>query len=46
MLDTPTLHRNVTDKGRIQAAFFGLTYSFGAARKRPDTFDFGQSPGH
>jgi outer membrane receptor protein involved in Fe transport len=46
VLDTPTLHRNVTDKGRIQAAFFGLTYSFGAARKRPDTFDFGQSPGH
>jgi outer membrane receptor protein involved in Fe transport len=44
-LDTPILHRRTTDRGRIQAAFFGLTYSFGAAQKRPQTFDFGQGQG-
>jgi outer membrane receptor for ferrienterochelin and colicin len=45
VLDTPVLHRRVKDRGRIQAAFFGLTYSFGAAQKRPQTFDFGQPGG-
>jgi hypothetical protein len=40
-IDTPLLHQHVTARGRIQAAFFGLTYSFGAAQKRPQTFDFG-----
>ena len=45
VLDTPTLHERILGRGRIQAAFLGLTYSFGAARKRPETFDFGQSPG-
>lgn len=45
VLDTPTLHETTVGRGRIQAAFFGLTYSFGAAQKRPQTFDFGQGPG-
>jgi hypothetical protein len=42
VIDTPLLHVRTTDSARIQAVFFGLTYSFGAAQKRPQTFDFGQ----
>jgi outer membrane receptor protein involved in Fe transport len=45
VIDTPVLKERVDNHARIQAAFFGLTYSFGAARKRPETFDFGQGPG-
>lgn len=40
VLDTPLLHQINEGRGRIQAAFVGLTYSFGAAQKRPQTFDF------
>jgi hypothetical protein len=39
--DTPLLHEHVVDRGRIQAAFVGLTWSFGAAAKKPQAFDFG-----
>jgi outer membrane receptor protein involved in Fe transport len=45
VLDTPLLHQVNEGRGRIQAGFVGLTWSFGAAQKRPQTFDFGQSPG-
>jgi len=46
VLDTPTFHERSTFHGNSQAAFVGLTYSFGAAQKRqPQTFDFGQGPG-
>lgn len=40
--DTPLLHERVTDRGRIQAAFVGLQWTFGQANKRrPDpAFDF------
>ena len=41
VVDTPVLHEVNTDRGRIRAAFVGLTWSFGAAQKRPQTFDFG-----
>jgi hypothetical protein len=41
VIDTPLLRETVVNHGRIQAAFVGLTYSFGAAQKRPQTFDFG-----
>ena len=40
VIDTPLLHEVNVDRGRIQAAFVGLTWSFGAAQKRPQTFDF------
>jgi outer membrane receptor protein involved in Fe transport len=46
VIDTPLLKETVDNHARIRAAFFGLTYSFGAAKRRPETFDFGQSPGH
>ena len=42
VVDTPILHEVNIDRGRIRAAFVGLTWSFGAAQKRPQTFDFGQ----
>jgi outer membrane receptor protein involved in Fe transport len=45
VIDTPLLKETVDNHARIRAAFFGLTYSFGAARKRPETFDFNQGPG-
>ncbi|MFL5298179.1 MAG: TonB-dependent receptor domain-containing protein [Phenylobacterium sp.] len=45
VIDTPTLHEVNVDRGRIQAAFVGLTWTFGAAQKRPQTFDFGQPGG-
>jgi outer membrane receptor protein involved in Fe transport len=45
VIDTPLLKEVVENHARIRAAFIGLTYSFGAARKRPDTFDFGQPSG-
>jgi outer membrane receptor protein involved in Fe transport len=39
-IDSPGLTERTVDRGRIQAAFVGLTWSFGAAQKRPQTFDF------
>jgi outer membrane receptor protein involved in Fe transport len=46
VIDTPTLHERTEGRGRIQSAFVGLTWSFGAAQKRPQTFDLdgGQTP--
>jgi hypothetical protein len=41
VIDTPTLREISEGRGRIQAAFLGLTWTFGAAQKRPQTFDFG-----
>jgi len=41
VLDTPALRDVSEGRGRIQAAFLGLTWSFGAAAKRPPAFDFG-----
>jgi outer membrane cobalamin receptor len=41
VFDTPLLRERSTDRGRIQAAFVGLTWSFGAAAKKPQAFDFG-----
>ncbi|MDB5443337.1 MAG: TonB-dependent receptor [Phenylobacterium sp.] len=40
VIDTPTLHEHGTGRGRIQSAFVGLTWSFGAATKKPQSFDF------
>jgi outer membrane cobalamin receptor len=40
-LDTPTLHQITVSRGRIRAAFVGLNWSFGAATKKPQGFDFG-----
>jgi outer membrane receptor protein involved in Fe transport len=44
-IESPGLTERTVDRGRIQAAFVGLTWSFGAAQKRPQTFDFGGGPG-
>ncbi|HEX2818120.1 MAG TPA: outer membrane beta-barrel family protein [Phenylobacterium sp.] len=41
VIDTPTLREVSEGRGRIQAAFVGLTWAFGAATKRPQGFDFG-----
>jgi outer membrane receptor protein involved in Fe transport len=40
-IDTPTLHERTVDRGRIRAAFVGFTWTYGAAAKKPQTFDFG-----
>lgn len=40
VLDTPALTLRSTARGRIQAAFVGLVWSFGAAGKRPHPADF------
>jgi len=39
-IDTPALRERIDNRGRIQAAFVGLTWSFGAATKKPQSFDF------
>ena len=44
VIDTPTLRDRSGGKPDIQAAFVGLTWSFGAAQKRPQTFDFNAGP--
>jgi len=41
VIDTPALRERTVNRARIQAAFIGLTWSFGAASKRPQSFDFG-----
>jgi len=43
VLDSPGLHEMDVGRGSIRAVFVGLNWSFGAAQKRPPTFDF--SPG-
>lgn len=45
-IDTPTLHETVENHARIRAAYFGLTWSFGAAQKRPQVLDLdsGETP--
>jgi len=40
VIDTPILREHSTGRGRIPAAFVGLTWSFGAATKKPQAFDF------
>jgi outer membrane receptor protein involved in Fe transport len=40
VLDSPGLHEVTGGRGRIQSGFVGLSWSFGAAQKRPQTFDF------
>ena len=44
-IDTPVLHQHVEIHGRFHGVYFGFTYNFGTAKKRPDAFDFGQGPG-
>ena len=44
-IDSAALKQRTEGRGSIQAAFFGLSWSYGAFTKRPPTFDFGQSPG-
>jgi outer membrane receptor protein involved in Fe transport len=41
VLDTPTLREHSVDRGRLQSAYLGLTWSFGAATKKAQGFDFG-----
>jgi outer membrane receptor protein involved in Fe transport len=47
IIDTPTLRDRDSGKPDIQAAFVGLTWTFGAANKRPKDpgFDFGGAGG-
>ena len=45
VLDAPGLHEVSVGRGAIQAVFVGLNWSFGAAQKRPQGFDFGQPSG-
>ena len=45
VLDTPVLRDRVEFRPQVQAIYLGLNWTFGAAQKRPQTFDFGQSPG-
>jgi hypothetical protein len=40
VIDTPTLSERVVGRPHVQAAYVGLTWSFGAAQKKPQTFDF------
>lgn len=40
IIDTPTLHDESGGKPNVEAVFVGLTWNFGAAQKRPQTFDF------
>ena len=40
VIDTPTLVDVEKRKSNAVAVFLGLTYAFGAAPKRPDSFDF------
>jgi hypothetical protein len=42
-IESPALRETVEGRGRIQAAYVGLSWTFGAAQKRPQTFDFGQT---
>lgn len=41
VIDSPALYERIVSRGRLQAAYVGLTWSFGAATKRPQSFDFG-----
>jgi len=40
VLAAPGLHEVDVSRGSIRAVFVGLSWSFGAAQKRPQTFDF------
>ena len=44
-IESPALREQQEGRARIQAAYVGLSWTFGAAQKRPQTFDFGQQPG-
>jgi outer membrane receptor protein involved in Fe transport len=44
VVDTPTLHDVQQFKPQVQAVYLGLAWTFGAAQKRPQTFDFGGGP--
>jgi hypothetical protein len=41
VVETPTLRYQQQFEPAVQAAYVGLTWSFGAATKRPQAFDFG-----
>ncbi|HEY2753714.1 MAG TPA: TonB-dependent receptor [Phenylobacterium sp.] len=41
VVETPTLRYQQQFEPAVQAAYVGLTWSFGAAAKRPQAFDFG-----
>ena len=41
VIDTPTLHEHIVQRGRIQTAYVGLAWTFGSGPKRRDPgFDF------
>ncbi|WP_372781393.1 TonB-dependent receptor domain-containing protein [Phenylobacterium sp.] len=41
IIDTPTLRDRAQFQPAIRSVFVGLAWTFGAAQKRPQTFDFG-----
>jgi outer membrane receptor protein involved in Fe transport len=44
IIESPALKERTVGRGSIQAAFVGLSWSYGAFTKRPQTFDFGGAP--
>lgn len=45
VIDTPTIHDRITQRGPGRIFMLGLTWNLGSGRRRPDTFDFDQSAG-
>jgi outer membrane receptor protein involved in Fe transport len=45
VVDSPVLRERLQFKPNVQAVYLGLAWTFGAAQKRPQTFDFGQPSG-
>jgi outer membrane receptor protein involved in Fe transport len=43
-VDSPVLRERLQFKPQVQAVYLGLAWTFGAAQKRPQTFDFGPGP--
>lgn len=41
VVDSPVLRERVQFKPQVQAVYLGLAWTFGAAQKKPQTFDFG-----
>jgi hypothetical protein len=41
VIDSPTLQERIVSRGRLQAGYVGLTWTYGAAAKKPQGFDFG-----
>jgi len=44
VVDSPVLRERLQFKPNVQAVYLGLAWTFGAAQKRPQTFDFGGPP--